>query len=692
MTEAAPSKFPEARREDVTDNYHGTTVKDPYRWLEDPDSAETKAWVTAQNKVSKTFLGKTNRLKLIEKLTKVWNYERHGAPFKKGKRYFYSKNDGLQNQSVVFWSNSPTGKEQLLLDPNALSKDGTVALAGYTVSDNGKHIAYGVQEAGSDWTEWRVREVATGKDLPDKIKWVKFSSATWARDNSGFYYGRYPEPSSDEELTGQNFNQKLYYHKLGTEQEADELVYERPDKKKWGFAPILTEDGKYMLISVWKGTGNENLLYLVDLTKKKRKGSTFKHGQPSALVENWDSDYGFVGNKGSLFYFFTDKDAPRGRLVALNIRDKSKKWKEIIPQAEATLQGVSWIGNKLVADYLEDAKSKIVVFSTKGKKLRDVALPGIGSAGGFNGKQNARETFYAFSSFIVPPTIYRYDMNTGKSEVLRQPKVDFDPSKYTVNQAFYKSKDGTRVPMFIVHKKGLKKDGGNPTLLYGYGGFNISLTPAFSSARTVWLDMGGVLAIPNLRGGGEYGEEWHQQGIKLRKQNVFDDFIAAAEWLVAEKYTSPKKLAISGRSNGGLLVGASMTQRPDLFGAALPAVGVMDMLRFHKFTIGWAWVDDYGSSENAEEFKALYAYSPYHNLKPGTEYPATMVLTADHDDRVVPGHSFKFGAALQHAHKGENPILIRIETKAGHGAGKPTWMQIEDVADQYAFLHTALKM
>ncbi len=692
MTEAAPSKFPEARREDVTDNYHGTTVKDPYRWLEDPDSAETKAWVTAQNKVSKTFLGKTNRLKLIEKLTKVWNYERHGVPFKKGKRYFYSKNDGLQNQSVVFWSNSPTGKEQLLLDPNALSKDGTVALAGYTVSDNGKHIAYGVQEAGSDWTEWRVREVATGKDLSDKIKWVKFSSATWARDNSGFYYGRYPEPSSDEELTGQNFNQKLYYHKLGTEQEADELVYERPDKKKWGFAPILTEDGKYMLISVWKGTGNENLLYLVDLTKKKRKGSTFKHGQPSALVENWDSDYGFVGNKGSLFYFFTDKDAPRGRLVALNIRDKSKKWKEIIPQAEATLQGVSWIGNKLVADYLEDAKSKIVVFSTKGKKLRDVALPGIGSAGGFNGKQNARETFYAFSSFIVPPTIYRYDMNTGKSEVLRQPKVDFDPSKYTVNQAFYKSKDGTRVPMFIVHKKGLKKDGGNPTLLYGYGGFNISLTPAFSSARTVWLDMGGVLAIPNLRGGGEYGEEWHQQGIKLRKQNVFDDFIAAAEWLVAEKYTSPKKLAISGRSNGGLLVGASMTQRPDLFGAALPAVGVMDMLRFHKFTIGWAWVDDYGSSENAEEFKALYAYSPYHNLKPGTEYPATMVLTADHDDRVVPGHSFKFGAALQHAHKGENPILIRIETKAGHGAGKPTWMQIEDVADQYAFLHTALKM
>ena len=379
-------------------------------------------------------------------------------------------------------------------------------------------------------------------------------------------------------------------------------------------------------------------------------------------------------------------------MVALNIRDKSKKWKEIIPQAEATLQGVSWIGNKLVADYLEDAKSKIVVFSTKGKKLRDVALPGIGSAGGFNGKQNARETFYAFSSFIVPPTIYRYDMNTGKSEVLRQPKVDFDPSKYTVNQAFYKSKDGTRVPMFIVHKKGLKKDGGNPTLLYGYGGFNISLTPAFSSARTVWLDMGGVLAIPNLRGGGEYGEEWHQQGIKLRKQNVFDDFIAAAEWLVAEKYTSPKKLAISGRSNGGLLVGASMTQRPDLFGAALPAVGVMDMLRFHKFTIGWAWVDDYGSSENAEEFKALYAYSPYHNLKPGTEYPATMVLTADHVDRVVPGHSFKFGAALQHAHKGENPILIRIETKAGHGAGKPTWMQIEDVADQYAFLHTALKM
>ena len=686
---AADAGAGQARRGDVTDNYHGTVVADPYRWLEDPDSPETQAWVAAQNKATAKYFEDVPNDDLVKKLTKVWNYERYGIPQKKGRRYFFSKNNGLQNQSIVYWSESPDDDGKILLDPNKLSKDGTVALAGYTISDDGKYLAYGVQNAGSDWSEWRVRDVSTGDDLPERIKWVKFSAAYWNHDNTGFYYGRYPEPTSESELTGQNFNQKLYFHELRKKQSEDQVVYARPDKKKWYFAPEITEDGKYLLVSVSKGTGEDTLVYFADLSKKPA-ASPFKHGDLTPLVTEWKASYNFIGNKGANFYFTTNSEAPRGRVVSVNVKKKKPIWRSVVPQNKSTLQGVNWVGGRLIATYLKDAKSEITVYSTSGKKIRNVELPGIGTAGGFRGKQGDNETYYAFTSFIVPPSIYRYDVKTGKSKILRQAKVDFDPSKYEVNQVFYQSKDKTKVPMFLVHKKGLVKDGSNPTLLYGYGGFNIPLTPAFSSARTVWLDMGGLLAIPNLRGGGEYGEEWHQAGTKLRKQNVFDDFITAAEWLIAQKYTSPKKLAISGRSNGGLLVGATMTQRPDLFAAALPAVGVLDMLRFHKFTIGWAWVDDYGSSDDPAEFEALYAYSPYHNVKPGTEYPATLVLTADHDDRVVPGHSFKFAAALQHAQKGANPILARIETRAGHGAGKPTWMQIEDVAVQYGFLRKVL--
>jgi len=685
-------RYPAARRGDVTDTYHGVQVADPYRWLEDPDAKESRAWIESQNKLTFSVLeGIPEREAIKTRLTKVWNYERYGVPNKKGRRYFFSKNDGLQNQAVLYWTTSLSKEPQVLLDPNTLSKDGTTSLSGYSISENGKYMAYGLQEAGSDWQTWRVREVATGKDLEDKVEWVKFSSASWSPDSKGFYYSRYPKPKG-KELTGQNFYQKVYYHRLKTVQSKDALVFERPDEKKWGFGAGVTEDGRYLLISVWKGTGNKNLIFYRDLRKKVKKGAAPQDAF-TGLITEWTGDFSFVGNQGPRFFFATDDGAPRKRLVQIDIRRPAKRqWKELIAESEHTLSGVSLVGNRFFADYLADAKSLVRVHDKSGKFLSDVELPGIGAAGGFGGKNTHKETFYAFSSFTSPTTIYRYDIGSGKSTLFKQPKVDFAGENFETKQVFYKSKDGTKIPMFLVHKKGLQLDGANPTYLYGYGGFNISLPPGFSITRAVWLEMGGVLAIANLRGGGEYGEEWHQQGIKLRKQNVFDDFIAAAEWLIANKYTTPKKLAISGRSNGGLLVGATITQRPELFGAALPGVGVLDMLRFHKFTIGWAWIDDYGSSDDAEEFKALYAYSPYHNTKAGTSYPPTLITTADHDDRVVPAHSFKFAAALQHAHRGENPVLIRIETKAGHGAGKPTAMQIEEAADIFAFLVKVLGM
>ncbi|HEX5220956.1 MAG TPA: prolyl oligopeptidase family serine peptidase [Verrucomicrobiae bacterium] len=678
--------YPTARATNQVDVYHGVSVPDPYRWLEDDNSAETKAWVEAQNKVTFAYLATIpQRDSIKQRLTKLWNFERYGVPYKEGNRYFYSKNDGLQNQSVYYTLPTLSSEPKVLLDPNKLSADGTIALSGLAPSDNGNLLAYGLSGSGSDWQEWKVRDIETGNDLTDHLKWVKFSGASWTKDNRGFFYSRYDEPTEAEKLTRVNYFQKLYYHRIGTPQSEDKLIYERKDHKDWGFGGYVTEDGRYLIIHVSQGTAPQNRLFYKDLTQPD-----------SAVVEllnEFDASYDFVDNDGTVFWFKTDLNASRSRLIAIDItKPERANWKELIPQAAETLTSVTTLNNSFVCTYLKDARSVVKVFSLDGKFLHEIELPGIGSVGGFGGKRKDTETFYSFTSFTTPGTIYRYDLVNRKSEVFRAPKVDFTPANYETKQVFYNSKDGTRIPMFITYKRGLKLDGNNPTLLYGYGGFNISLTPSFSVANLVWMEMGGVYAVPNLRGGGEYGEDWHQGGMKLKKQNVFDDFISAAEWLIANKYTSSKKLAISGGSNGGLLVGACLTQRPDLFAACLPAVGVMDLLRFNKFTIGWAWTSDYGSPENADEFKALRAYSPLHNIRPGTRYPATMVTTADHDDRVVPAHSFKFAAALQAAQAGPDPTLIRIETKAGHGAGKPTTKLIEEAADKMGFLVKELDM
>ncbi|MEH2280530.1 MAG: prolyl oligopeptidase family serine peptidase [Nostoc sp.] len=683
-----PSIYPTSDKSNQADNYHGTLVADPYRWLEDPDSEETRTWIEAQNQVTFSYLSEIPaREKIKQRLTKLWDYEKYGIPFKEGEslrdgssdRYFYFKNDGLQNQSVLYTLKTLDDQPKVLLDPNKLSEDGTVALSGLSISENGKLLAYGLSSSGSDWQEWKVRDVETGEDLQDHLKWIKFSGASWTHDHQGFFYSRYDEPNEKTQLEDVNYYQKLYYHQLGKPQSEDVLIYHRPDQKEWGFSGGVTEDGRYLIISIWLGTDSKNLVFSKDLTNP--------NAEVVELINQFEADYSFIDNDDSVFYFRTDLNAPRGRVIAIDTKNPaSENWREIIPQSAETLESVGILNNQFVADYLKDAHSQIKIFDLKGAFIREVELPGLGSAGGFGGKRYDTETFYSFTSFTIPGTIYRYDIVTGKSELFRQPQVDFNPDDYETKQVFYQSKDGTRVPMFITHKKGIKLDGNNPTYLYAYGGFNASMTPGFSVSLLVWMEMGGVYAMPNIRGGGEYGEEWHQAGMKDKKQNVFDDFIGAAEWLIVNKYTKTEKLAIAGGSNGGLLVGACITQRPDLFGAALPAVGVMDMLRFHKFTIGWAWTSEYGSADNPEEFPALYAYSPLHNIKPNTAYPATLITTADHDDRVVPAHSFKFAAALQEAHAGDAPILIRIETKAGHGAGKPTAKIIEEAADKWAFL------
>jgi prolyl oligopeptidase len=690
--------YPTARKSDQVDDYHGVKVADPYRWLEDLDSQETRNWVEAENKLSFGFLAAIPaRSTIQDRLTKLWNFERYGAPFKEGKRYFYSRNSGLQNQSVLYTVDSLEGQPQLVIDPNTLSADGTVALSGTSITHDGKLLAYSLSASGSDWQEWKVRDVETGKDLSDDLKWIKFSDASWTPDGKGFFYSRYDEPKGDS-LKDTNYFQKLYYHKLGSPQAEDVLVYERPDQKDWLFGGTVTEDGNYLIATIGQGTDVKTRVYFKDL--KAANGSGSPSGQPAwgggsvvKLLDDFDAAYSFIGNEGTRFWFQTDLESPRGKVIEIDISKPGRSnWKVVVPESKETLQSVSLVNHMFVVNYLKDAYTQVKIYDTKGKLLREVEFPGIGSADGFRGKANDKETFYSFTGFTAPTTIYHYDMVTGKSTIFRQPKVDFNPNDYETKQVFYTSKDGTKVPMFITHKKGLKLDGNNPTYLYGYGGFDISLTPGFSVGNLVWMEMGGVYAQPNLRGGGEYGEEWHQAGMKLKKQNVFDDFIGAAQWLIANKYTSTRKLAIGGGSNGGLLVGAALTQRPDLFGAALPAVGVMDMLRFQKFTIGWAWVSDYGSSDNPDEFKALYAYSPLHNIKVGTAYPPTMITTADHDDRVWPGHSFKFAATLQAAQAGPAPILIRIETKAGHGAGKPTSKVIEEIADAWTFLVRTLDM
>jgi len=684
--------YPLARKDDVVDDYHGTRVADPYRWLEDVDSPETRAWVEAENRITFAYLERIpERERIRRRLTELWDYPKYGAPFKKGGRYFFFKNSGLQNQAVLYVQRALTAEPEVLLDPNTLSPDGTVALSILAFAEDGATMVYGTSGSGSDWQEFRVRDVATKQDRGDHLKWIKFSSAAWTHDGAGFFYSRYPEPASGADpLLEVNRYQKVYYHRLGTEQSADRLIYERPDEPDWGFSVEVSADGRYAVYSVWLGTDRRNRIYYQDL-------GDAEHPRLDApvvrLLDAFDASYGFVGNSGPTFFFQTDNGAPRSRIVAVDIRHPAQAaWQEVVPQASDVIEGSQIVHDTFVVRYLHDAYSQLRLFALDGKSAGEVALPTLGSIVQVTGEPADTEMFYAFTSFLYPTTIFRHDFLTGQSTVFKAPELSFDASRYETAQVSYRSKDGTRVPMFLTYTKGLKRDGSNPTYLYGYGGFNVNMTPGFSIGVLGWLEMGGVYAQAVLRGGSEYGEDWHQAGMLERKQNVFDDFIAAAEYLIAERYTSPPRLAIGGGSNGGLLVGAVVNQRPELFGAALPAVGVMDMLRFHKFTIGWAWVTEYGSADRVEQFPSLYRYSPIHNVRSGAQYPATLITTADHDDRVVPGHSFKYAATVQAAQGGSAPVLIRIETKAGHGAGKPTAKIIEEQTDRWAFLVHTLHM
>ena len=672
----------------MVEHYHGTAVPDPYRWLEDPDAPASRRWIAAQNRLSEAYLAAIpEREPIRERLTRLWNYPKYGTPFRKGGRYFYLKNDGLQNQAVLYTQASLSAPPTVLLDPNLLAADGTVALATLAVSDDGRFLAYGITRNGSDWEEFRVRDVATARDRPDHLRWIKFSGASWTKDGAGFFYSRYPTPDANA-LTDVNRFQRVYYHRLGTDQAADVLVYERPDQPDWGMHTEVTDDGRYAVLHVWVGTDRRNRIYWLDLGDPS---APRVQGKVVPLLDGFDAAYGFVGNDGPMWYFLTDLEAPRKRVIAIDIEHpEPAHWRERIAQGADVLESVQLVHDTFVANAMHDAASRLRLYARDGTLLEELELPALGTVSGISGERRDAELFYAFTSFLYPTTIFRYDFPTRRTSVFQAPAIDFDASAYETKQVFYTSRDGTRVPMFLTHRRGLVRDGSTRTLLYGYGGFNVSLTPSFSLTIGVWLERGGAYAVPNLRGGGEYGEAWHQAGMYERKQNVFDDFIAAAEYLVAQGYTTPPKLAIAGGSNGGLLVGAAMTQRPELFGAALPAVGVFDMLRVHRFTIGWAWVSEYGSADEAAQFPYLYAYSPLHNLRPGTAYPTTFITTADHDDRVVPAHSFKFAAALQAAQAGPGPILIQIETQVGHGAGKPTAKLIDEQVDRLAFLERSL--
>jgi len=682
--------YPHARTVDQTDDYHGTLVTDPYRWLEDVDSPETLEWIRQQNELTFSILEKIPQREAIKKrITELWDYAKAGAPRQKGKWYFQERNSGLQNQNVLYVMDSLTSEPRVLLDPNTLSADGTVALNGSSVSKDGNWLAYATSASGSDWLTWHVRSVESGQDLDDQIEWSKFSGAAWLPDGSGFYYSRYDEPIEGGAYENANYNQKVYFHKLNTPQTDDVLIYERPDQKEWGFGSQITDDGRYHTLNVWQGTDVRNRFFYRDL----QGDAKFVE-----LISELEATYGLVGNDDTTFYFFTNLDAPRGKLIAIDIAESQKEnWRTIIHEDQSVLDGVVMANDQFCALYNQDAHHVMRLFKLDGTPDGEIPFPTIGSLVQVNGlgiraSREHNELFFAFQSFLYPTTVYRYNFPTRSVEPLYAPELDFDPTVYETKQVFVASKDGTKVPMYLTHKKDLKLDGQNPTLLYGYGGFNISVMPAFAISRLIWLELGGVFASANMRGGAEYGDDWHEGGMLDKKQNVFDDFIACAEWLIAQKITSTPKLAIQGGSNGGLLVGACMTQRPDLFGACIPQVGVMDMLRFHKFTIGWAWVSDYGSPDDPEQFKTLYAYSPYHNLKPGVAYPSTLVTTGDHDDRVVPGHSFKFAARLQECQSGDAPTLIRIQTKAGHGFGKPTAILIDELTDIYAFLVSALGM
>jgi len=678
--------YPATKKVEQTDDYFGTKVSDPYRWLENDTSAETKDWVIAQNKTTNDYLSKIPfRDKIKNRLTEIINYPKYSAPFRAGEYYFFDKNDGLQNQSVTYFQKGLDGEPKVFLDPNKPSANGTVSayLSGF--SKDYKFVTYNVSQAGSDWQQMFVMEVATQKQLSDTISWVKFSGAAWR--GNGFYYSRYDKPVAGSEFSNQNKFQKIYYHKIGDKQEKDELIYEDKKNPLRYHSVGITEDERFMLLYISQGTGGSEIYY-ADLSKgfTSLKGETFEplltgFKYENSVIDNVESEY------GPAFLVRTNIDAPNYKIVVVSPkRYPESRMLTIIPEKKELLETVAIAGGKLFTGYLKDVTTRVFQYDLKGKLEHEIQLPDLGTASGFGGKKQDTILFYTFASFMYPPTIYKYDISSGKSEVFRTTEVKFNPSDYETKQVFYSSKDGTKIPIFIVHKKGIKMDGNNPSLLYAYGGFNINSLPSFRPANIVLLENGGIFAMANLRGGGEYGENWHKAGMLLNKQNVFDDFIAAAEYLIKEKYTSTPKLAIEGRSNGGLLVGACMTQRPDLFKVALPAVGVMDMLRFHKFTVGFGWVDEYGSSDSSNHFKNLYSFSPLHNIKENTEYPATLVTTADHDDRVVPAHSFKFISELQNKHKGSNPVLIRIETKAGHGAGKSMTKQIEERADIWAFM------
>ncbi|ALD21949.1 prolyl oligopeptidase family serine peptidase [Hymenobacter sp. DG25A] len=674
--------YPTPRKSNQTDDYHGTSVTDAYRWLEDADSPETKEWVTAENKVTFGYLDKIPfRDKIRERLTQIWNYERYGIPQQEGDYLYFQKNDGLQNQAVQYVQKVGEEKEEVLLDPNKFSADGTTALAGTYFSNDHRYMAYATSGGGSDWQQLKVMDLKTRQPLKDELQWVKVSGAAWDKD--GFYYSRYDAPKAGEnKLSGKNEFHKVYYHRLGTDQSADKLVYE--DKTMpLGFRYAgTTDDERFLIVYLTDGKADGNRLLVRDLKAAKQAGKF------TAVGSTYEYHTSVVGNIDGKLLVHTNYKAPRFRLVLIDpAKPQETNWKDVLPQTADKLEEVSQVGGRLIASYLHDASSLVKVYSEKGEFERDVTLPAIGTASGFHGRHEDKEVYYAFTSFAYPTTIYRYNVASGESTVFRKPKVDVNPDDYVVQQVFYASKDKTKIPMFIVHRKGLKLDGQNPTYLYAYGGFNVSLTPSFSVTRMLWLENGGVLAIPNLRGGGEYGEAWHQAGMTPNKQNVFDDFIAAAEYLSIQNYTNPDKLAIAGGSNGGLLVGAIMTQRPEVAHVAFPAVGVMDMLRYQKFTIGWNWVPEYGSSDNYAQFQNLYKFSPLHNLKPGVNYPATLITTADHDDRVVPAHSFKFAATLQEVNSGPNPQLIRIDVNAGHGAGKSTKLLIDEWTDIWSFAY-----
>ena len=678
--------LPVARRDEtIIDNFHGTSVADPYRWLEDAASAETQAWSEAQDAAARAYLASIPvREQIQQRLTELYDYPKYSVMSHYGDHYFFTLNTGLQNQAVLYKQTTLNGEPEVLLDPNTLSEDGTVALINESFSEDGTLMAYSTSQSGSDWQQVRIRRVDDGSDFTDVIQWVKFSNIAWKHDNSGFYYTRFPVPGSVPPEDESNFS-KVYWHTLNTPQDRDQLIYERPDDKELGFTPIITDDGTYLVLHVWHGTDTQNRVYY----RKVESNESFVR-----LLDEADAAYNFIGNDGPVFYFNTDLKAPRGRIIAIDTRSLERaNWHELVPQQQDAIAAAFMAHSEIVIIYMHDAHHILQRYSVEGQHLGDIALPALGSIMNAFSKTRDNEFFLTFSSFLIPPSSYRYDFEQDTLSLLHSPQLAFNADEYETEQVFYPSKDGTRIPMFLTYKKGIKRDGNNPVLLYGYGGFSISMTPAFSLVSLLWAEHGGIYAVANLRGGGEYGEEWHQAGMLDRKQNVFDDFIAAGEWLIAEQYTRKELLAINGGSNGGLLTATCLVQRPDLYGAVVCEVPVIDMLRYHRFTVGRYWTGEYGDAEkNAEHFTFLYAYSPLHNVKSGVHYPPTLIMTADTDDRVVPAHAKKFTATIQRAHAGDNPPLLRLEMKAGHGMGKPTSKIIEERSDMLAFLFQVFEM